>query len=719
MKKLLALCFLSVVLLGISSAQTTALSATVVDSDGTTWANGTWSINFKPGPGFFSPSQYKINGASLDPAVYSQNGTLNGSGVLAVTVYDSSVVTPFGSGWTLSVCSNTSAPCSAYQFSTAGASQNISAALTASITAPRFIARSGTYGYNDGEAANQLVVGATYYNVTTPGQRCYSGSAWAACSSGSPYPGCTPDGSNGVFCAGNVASGTACPASAPAGSVCANGNVTIGSSSLAVSAMLPATLTVLCEGDSRTAGTAIGGASVSWCSTGVLGSTNLIGTRAGTSIYDDAVSGEYMANYVTQYTSVTSPVHVATGKTMQQWCQTSTVTNPVLLFLWTGYNDIRFQGTSASALVSAYTSYMTQAKTDGCTPVAMTDMAGIAPQIAAYSASEQQFNALLKGTSLSGSTPWSQLIDLDSLDIDPADPTLMNGDNIHQSATAQYLIANLINTTFGGAAASKGHATSRPVPSNISASYGWGYNNLNSQSGIIWLNNGASVFDTTSIVTRFTGTNFCLVTSLISSVCPFSGNAAAFGAASIYLLNSNTAYTYQDTAATVSRHVTWPDFAGTPALMPNSTAIISPAALGTDASGHIIAGTVTGTGGTVVLSAGPTLTGTVTIPKVTTTTNCANAASPAVCGSAAAGAVTIAAGSTTVTVNTTAITAASEIFIQTDDSVTIAATTCNSTLATLVGGIAVTARTVSTSFQITFNGVIATNPLCISYHIVN
>jgi len=91
---------------------------------------------------------------------------------------------------------------------------------------------------------------------------------------------------------------------------------------------------------------------------------------------------------------------------MKQWCQTATATNPVLLFLWTGYNDIRFQGTAASALVTAYTSYMTQAKTDGCTPVAMTDMAGIAPQIAAYSASEQQFNALLKGTALSGSTPW-------------------------------------------------------------------------------------------------------------------------------------------------------------------------------------------------------------------------------------------------------------------------------------------------------------------------
>lgn len=54
-----------------------------------------------------------------------------------------------------------------------------------------------------------------------------------------------------------------------------------------------------------------------------------------------------------------------------------------------------------------------------------------------------------------------------------------------------------------------------------------------------------------------------------------------------------------------------------------------------------------------------------------------------------------------------------------DDSLTIAATTCNSTLATLIGGMAVTARTPGTSFTVTYNGTIATNPLCVSYHILN
>lgn len=108
-------------------------------------------------------------------------------------------------------------------------------------------------------------------------------------------------------------------------------------------------------------------------------------------------------------------------------------------------------------------------------------------------------------------------------------------------------------------------------------------------------------------------------------------------------------------------------------------------------------------------------------PAYLTNANCANAASPAVCGSAAAGAVAIPTGVTSIalTVNTTAITANSRITLTPDDSLTIAATTCNSTLATLVGGLAVTARSAGVSFTVTYNGTIATNPLCVSYTIEN
>lgn len=105
-----------------------------------------------------------------------------------------------------------------------------------------------------------------------------------------------------------------------------------------------------------------------------------------------------------------------------------------------------------------------------------------------------------------------------------------------------------------------------------------------------------------------------------------------------------------------------------------------------------------------------------------TTTNCSSSASPAVCGSAAAGSVLIPTGTTssTLQVNTTQVTANSQIVFYPDDSLgTRLSTTCNSTLATLVGGSFISARTPGTSFTITFNGTIAVNGVCGSYVIVN
>lgn len=107
---------------------------------------------------------------------------------------------------------------------------------------------------------------------------------------------------------------------------------------------------------------------------------------------------------------------------------------------------------------------------------------------------------------------------------------------------------------------------------------------------------------------------------------------------------------------------------------------------------------------------------------VVTAVNCASAASPAVCTSASAGSIAFPTGVTSValTVNTTAVTANSQIFLFSDDSLGARlSVTCNSTLATLVGGMAITGRTAGTSFTVTYNGTIATNPLCASFVIVN
>lgn len=105
-----------------------------------------------------------------------------------------------------------------------------------------------------------------------------------------------------------------------------------------------------------------------------------------------------------------------------------------------------------------------------------------------------------------------------------------------------------------------------------------------------------------------------------------------------------------------------------------------------------------------------------------TATNCSSSTSPAACGSSPAGSIAIPAGvNPTLTVNTTTVTANSQIFFFPDDTLgtKLGGITCNSTLATLVGGTAVTARTPGTSFQFSYNGTITTNPLCGSFLVIN
>ncbi len=163
---------------GMCEAQNTALTATVVDSDSTTWASGSWSIVFVPNSNYPNISSYTINGAALSPSILHQSGSLNGSGQLSATIYNSGLIQPAGSGWAITVCPNASAPCGLYNFATASSSQDISSGLTSTIPAPRFHPVSGTYGYIDGEATMALVPGSTYFNVTSNTQRIWNGSAW-------------------------------------------------------------------------------------------------------------------------------------------------------------------------------------------------------------------------------------------------------------------------------------------------------------------------------------------------------------------------------------------------------------------------------------------------------------------------------------------------------------------------------------------------------------
>lgn len=184
MKKLL--CFVLLGLCALAHSQTTTVSATVTDTDGVVWANGTWKVAFTPNPSNPNPAVYNINGTPLSPAVMNQSGMISNSGVLSVVVYQQAPITPVGSSWTLTVCPNAVTACGIYKFTAVGSTMSLSSALTPVIPVPRFHPVSGTYGYADGEAILQLGPGSTYWNVTSGCQRFYNATtlAWACVTGG-------------------------------------------------------------------------------------------------------------------------------------------------------------------------------------------------------------------------------------------------------------------------------------------------------------------------------------------------------------------------------------------------------------------------------------------------------------------------------------------------------------------------------------------------------
>ncbi len=106
-----------------------------------------------------------------------------------------------------------------------------------------------------------------------------------------------------------------------------------------------------------------------------------------------------------------------------------------------------------------------------------------------------------------------------------------------------------------------------------------------------------------------------------------------------------------------------------------------------------------------------------TLSSLSTANNCAvNSVSPAACGSAASGAFVVPTTTTTYTVNTTAVTAASRIFLMptTDASNLPSAPTC---VAPVAGAVVQSARVAATSFTFTLPSTTGTT--CFNYWIVN
>lgn len=104
-------------------------------------------------------------------------------------------------------------------------------------------------------------------------------------------------------------------------------------------------------------------------------------------------------------------------------------------------------------------------------------------------------------------------------------------------------------------------------------------------------------------------------------------------------------------------------------------------------------------------------------PKYQTSTSCSSFASPAVCAAASTGTVQVAAAGTTLTVNTTAVTAASQIFY----TYTTAFAGCSSAPANITSMLSpyTSAIVAGTSFTLTLPVAPTTNPVCIQYQLVN
>jgi hypothetical protein len=103
-----------------------------------------------------------------------------------------------------------------------------------------------------------------------------------------------------------------------------------------------------------------------------------------------------------------------------------------------------------------------------------------------------------------------------------------------------------------------------------------------------------------------------------------------------------------------------------------------------------------------------------------TSLHCYSSASPAVCNAAPVGSVVIAAGATSVVVDTSAVTANGQILLTEDSSLgTDLGVTCNTQSLLAVGVPKVTARVAGTSFTVGIEVGPTTNPMCLSFSIIN
>jgi len=185
-------------------AQTTAVTATLTDPAGSTWVAGTCTAQWT---GTGNPSTTSGQSFNTKPAC-----TVNGSGVMSVTVTDVAYIAPPAASWKFCATPGVVAPTAQYCVTVAatGASESISAQIQAVLVAPSVTGGPLAQAYADSEVT--AVNGNQYYNLTSNTFRCYAAGAWGGCAQGAGggFTLATPNGTLSLNAA--CASGGACTA---------------------------------------------------------------------------------------------------------------------------------------------------------------------------------------------------------------------------------------------------------------------------------------------------------------------------------------------------------------------------------------------------------------------------------------------------------------------------------------------------------------------------
>ena len=159
----------------VAQGQSTSLTATITDSTGQAWANGTYSITFVPVPGF--PPNYQWNGAPFVPQKYT--GSLNSSGTFTVTRPDNTTITPAGTQWQFVICPNATTPCSTILTPVTGSSEDLSSFFSGRVSIPNITAAVMPRAYSSSEIATPPPQqGGQFFSVTDNVPYFWTGSSW-------------------------------------------------------------------------------------------------------------------------------------------------------------------------------------------------------------------------------------------------------------------------------------------------------------------------------------------------------------------------------------------------------------------------------------------------------------------------------------------------------------------------------------------------------------